>query len=120
VAFGEQAIVRMGRLDRVLGYVGHACARAGRTDEARRLLAELEDEARHRYVPAYFLAMIRLALGERDAALAGLERARAEDDSMLRDLRVDRVWDPLRDEPRLRAIEASLRYPDAGAATRVL
>ena len=115
-ASGEQAIVRMGRIDRVLGYLAYALARGGREDEARRVLAELLQEQAARYVPPYFPAMVLLALGEREAALAQLERAGAEGDSMLRDMRVDRVWDPLREEPRFQAVVASMRFPGTSSA----
>ena len=53
---GNQAIVRMGRIDRVLGYLVTPGARGGREDEARRLLAELLQEQGARYVPPYFPA----------------------------------------------------------------
>jgi serine/threonine-protein kinase len=120
-ASGEMAIVRMGRIARALGFVAYALARAGREAEARRLLAELQEQEGQRHVPPYFPAMVLLALGERDSALEQLERGRAEGDSMLRDMRVDRVWDTLRGEPRFQAIEASMRFPGHSTAeTRVL
>ena len=119
VASGEIALARLGRIARTLGHYGFACARAGREGEARRVLAELEGE-RDQYVSAYFLAMLRHGLGEREAALAQLERAWRERDSMLRDLRVDRVWDELRDEPRFQAIVEAMRLPFRSAETRVM
>jgi tetratricopeptide (TPR) repeat protein len=120
VASGEIALMRMGRMDRVVAYQAVACARAGRTEQARGLLAELQQAHATRYVAAYFPAMVLLALGEREDALAQLERGLAERDSMLRDVRVDRVWDDLRDEPRFQAIVEALRVPFRSAETKVL
>jgi serine/threonine-protein kinase len=118
IASGEVALARMGRIGRTLGYFGFACARAGREAEARAVLAELEKP--EDYAPPYFLAMLRHGLGEHEAALSLLERSLAERDSMLRDLRVDRVWDGLREEPRFQALIDALRYPFRSAETRVI
>lgn len=79
-----------------LAHLGYAQARAGRGDEARRTLAELEEAARRRYVSAYYLAIVRLGLGERDAALGDLERALDERAGFLAFLPVEPIFDPLR------------------------
>jgi TolB-like protein/Flp pilus assembly protein TadD len=120
-ASGEIAVVRIGRIARALGYVAYSLARAGREAEARRLLAEMQEQRSQGHVSPYFPAMVLLALDEREAALAQLEYGRAAGDSMLRDMRVDRVWDALREEPRFKAIEASMRFPGHSTAeTRLL
>jgi serine/threonine protein kinase/tetratricopeptide (TPR) repeat protein len=110
IVHSEIAAQRLGRIGRALAYLGFAYARSGRHDDARRVLQELEGEA-GRYVPPYFGAVVLYGLGERDQALARLERALAEHDSMLRDVRVDRVWDTLRDDPRFIALSTSMRLP---------
>jgi adenylate cyclase len=120
IASSEIALGRMGRIGRVLGYYGYAVARAGREQEARHLLQEIEEQPQQS-VPAYFRAMVLLGLGERAAALTLLERAWAERESMLRELRGERVWDSLRDEPRFNALVTRLGYPGLpAAATRPL
>lgn len=105
----ENAMLRMGRISRLLGYLGHAHAKLGHTDDAHALLAELEQRRTRGYVPAYFPALILAGLGDRATALGELERAWSERDSMLRDLLVDASWDELRDEPRFRSLMASMR-----------
>jgi tetratricopeptide (TPR) repeat protein len=84
--------IKMGRLDDAIGeletaitssrgnprfqaYLGYAYAVAGRPLDARRILNELESLARKQYVSAFGLALIHDALGEKEAALAALERA---------------------------------------------
>jgi serine/threonine-protein kinase len=120
IASSEMALSRMGRIGRVLGYFGYAVARAGREHEARQLLKEIEEQPQQS-VPAYFRAMVLLGLGEREAALALLERAWTERESMLRELRGERVWDSLREEPRFNALMTSMSYPGPpAAATRPL
>jgi serine/threonine protein kinase/tetratricopeptide (TPR) repeat protein len=110
IVHSEIAAQRLGRIGRALAYLGLAYARSGRHDDARRVLQELEGEP-GRYVPPYFGAVVLHALGEREAALARLERALAEHDTMLRDVRVDRAWDTLRDDPRFIALSARMRFP---------
>ncbi|HYN85340.1 MAG TPA: hypothetical protein VER32_08815 [Pyrinomonadaceae bacterium] len=86
----------------LLGYVRGL---AGRKDEARALLAELERTAAARYVSAYYFALVHLGLGRHEEALTHLERAREERSGFLAFLRVEPVLDPLRDSPRFAALE---------------
>jgi DNA-binding winged helix-turn-helix (wHTH) protein/tetratricopeptide (TPR) repeat protein len=60
---------------RFLAYLGFAYAKAGRTAEARAILEDLKVRSREHYVSSFGLALIHDALGERDAAVAALERA---------------------------------------------
>ena len=85
-------------------HLGHAYAVAGREAEARRVLAELEELAPAKYVSAYYLAIIRLGLGERESALDMLERACDERSGFLAFLRVEPMLDALRDEPRFQEL----------------
>jgi serine/threonine protein kinase/tetratricopeptide (TPR) repeat protein len=119
IANAQYAASRMGRIGRALAYLGLAFARSGRHDEARDVLRELEGGPGN-YVPPYFGAIVLQGLGETEQALARLERARSENDSMLRDLRVERAWDGLRDHPRFVALQAGMRFPGADSEpTRV-
>lgn len=105
----ETALARSGRASRFLGYLGNAYGRAGRSSDARALLAELAARGRERYVPAYFPALVQAGLDDRSAALDELERGWAERDSMLRDLKVDPPWACLHGEPRYHALLERLR-----------
>ena len=58
----------------------HALASMGKQNEARQILARLNEEAKKRYVPAYAFAVIHLALGEKDQALDWLEKAARDHD----------------------------------------
>jgi len=106
----ETAVHYLGRVGRALAYLGFAYARVGRTADARAVLAELAGRP-GQYVPPYFGAVVLHGLGETEAALARLQRSLAERDTMLRDLRVDRVWESLRADPRFDALAASMRFP---------
>jgi serine/threonine protein kinase/tetratricopeptide (TPR) repeat protein len=111
VASLERALDTSGRSSRLLGYVGYAYGRAGRTADASACLAELEEREQAGYVPPYFFALISLGQGQWETALDMLERALAEGDTMIRDLRADAQWDHMPPNPRFDALMARLAYP---------
>ncbi len=59
---------------RTMGEAGYVMAVTGHTDEAKRLLAKLNDMVRHGSGSPTFSALLHLGLGERDAALDSLEQ----------------------------------------------
>ena len=60
----------------VIGAMGHLCAIAGRREDAIRLLNDLEEQEKTRYIAPVDLALIYLELGQVDQALEWLEKAR--------------------------------------------
>ena len=64
-----------GHNSRFEAYLGYAYAAAGRADDARAILKELESHRRDQYVSSFGIALIHDALGEKVPALAALERA---------------------------------------------
>jgi serine/threonine protein kinase/Tfp pilus assembly protein PilF len=69
------------------GYLGYALAKAGRTDEARKILGELTEETKTKYVSWYGIADIYSALGEQDHAFAALELAYQQGDTRMNTIR---------------------------------
>ncbi len=100
----ESALELAGRGARILGYLGYAHGRAGRRDDANAVLAELAERRSGQYLPRYFDAIVHAGLDDTAAALAALEAAYAEKDSMLRDLKVDPPWRGFQEQPRYREI----------------
>ncbi|HEV7515267.1 MAG TPA: tetratricopeptide repeat protein, partial [Thermoanaerobaculia bacterium] len=84
--------------------LGQAYAAAGRPEEARRVLAGLVLREAERYVSPTLVASVHAALGEREAALAGLERACEARAADLAWIGVRPVFDDLRGEPRFQAL----------------
>ncbi len=78
-------------------------AASGEKDAARALVEQVEQRM-GAIPPAVALAGARLALGDQEAALAWLEKALAQGDQLLLRLKVNPMWDPLRAEPRFRAL----------------
>jgi len=92
--------VRLGRTTLALLSLAHALAAAGNTDSALRVLAPIEAQSTHGYVPSYEVAKVHLALGHTDQALRWLDRAFAEQSHSMAFLRVDPQLAPLRANPR--------------------
>ena len=84
--------------------IGYAAALAGDLPKARAVLDELKALSNEHYVPPVNVALVLNALGEKEEALASLERGCAERDVRATLLKVDPRWDSLRDNPRFIAI----------------
>jgi len=78
--------------------LGHA----GRKKEAQRHLDVLRKK--YEYVPFWFLAMAWVGLGERERALEALEQAFRDHEPCMISLKVDAIFDPLREEPRFKEL----------------
>jgi len=89
---------------KALSLQGYVFAKAGKTDDARRVLATLEAAAGRSYVPPYAFALVYAGLGERDLSLRWLERAQEVHDVHLAALGVDAKWDEYRNDPRFLAV----------------
>jgi serine/threonine-protein kinase len=79
-------------------------ARAGRRDEALKILEHMKAlAASGNSVPESFnvgMARLYASLGDKDQALAWLERVYQEHHFAVTNLRVHPWWDPLRSDPR--------------------
>ena len=82
-----------------LAFSGYIYAAAGKRDEARQAIAELEQLARKQYVPLYAIAAAYVAQGEKDEAFQWLEKAYEIGDEMLPLLKNDPAMEPLRSDP---------------------
>jgi Flp pilus assembly protein TadD len=84
-----------------LSALGYADAAAGRRAEAERLLNQLAELSKRKYVPAGYRAIIYVGLGERDKAFEWLEKAYDERSiHTVGSLKVTALYDPLRSDPR--------------------
>lgn len=91
-------------------WLGYAYGASG---DRTRALAELADQQKnslHGYVPPFNLAIIYLGLGDHKNALNNLEAAYAADSQWLGWLKNDRIFDPLRSNPRFISLLKKLRF----------
>ncbi len=80
--------------------LGRAYALAGRREDALRILQQLKTLSKRRYVHPGEMADLYIALGDKDQALAWLEK----EDFPRYGLRADPRFDPLRSDPRFQAL----------------
>ncbi len=80
--------------------LAHAYAIAGRRKEAEMLLRQMTERAKHAYVSAFHIAIICAGLGQKDQALAWLEKGYQERSAGMVWLKVDPRLDVLRSDPR--------------------
>ena len=111
IAEANNTIALFGRNQFSLALLGWAYARSGQTGEARKLLAELNEQANHRFISPYILAYIHVALGEKDEAFALLNKAYQQRSSDIIDLKVDPQLDPLRSGPRFAELMDRMKLP---------
>lgn len=90
--------------------LGCTYARAGRMDEAREILAELENEE-VTSAGAYGLAKLYTALGEKDEAFRWLEVAYKHPPFGLSSVRVSPWSEPLRNDPRFKDLLRKMNLP---------
>jgi serine/threonine-protein kinase len=89
--------------------LGHVAARRGRPEEARKVLAELQERARNGYVSPVAMVGLHVALGETEAAFEGLERAYRERRGWLAYLRIEPLLEPVRGDPRFHRLLERMR-----------
>jgi len=89
-----------------------AFARAGRRKEAEAVIAGIREAGRSRYVRSYYFAWIYTALGDKDKALAELEKSFEDRDCYLGRATVDPFLDPLRDDPRFKDLLKRMGLPE--------
>ncbi len=91
---------------------GYAYAKTGRRREAEEVIGKLRELAKTQYVIPNFAASIYGALGDKDKAFAELDKAVEQRDSWLKWLKVDPLWNPLRDDPRFKATLKRMNIPE--------
>jgi adenylate cyclase len=98
----ESATAMSNRSHFALAALGHLLATSDRSEEARRISAELMQRRASEHVSAAALALVHAGLGENGTALSWLEQARAEQSPFLRMF--------LAGDPRLDGLRAAARF----------
>lgn len=91
--------------------LAYAFAMAGRERESREIVQRLEKRSKQAFVPAYNLAVIHLALNDKDGALNYLQKAYQERDWAMFVLKIEPRLDPLRSDARFQALVEKLNFP---------
>ena len=96
----------------LVSHLGHAYAAAGHTDDALRVLGELEQQARNSPVPPDYLALIHTGLGNVDEAIEHLKQALQQRSWNLAYLRAEPAYERLRPDPRFSSLLDRMRLPE--------
>jgi len=96
----QKGISQSERNPSLIAALGHAYAVAGQHDKAQESLTELAKLSKGRYIDPYYFAMVYAGLGDKDQTFAWLEKTFQERSTYLIWLKVEPLFDPMRDDPR--------------------
>ena len=95
-----------------LGILGQAYARNGQNEEARKILAQLNEQRNTRRVAPYAMALVYSGLGDKERAIDELDRGyRDGETNYLFVIKVDPLLDDLRGNPRFEALVQKILAP---------
>jgi Tfp pilus assembly protein PilF len=108
----EEVVHTMPESSYYRGYLGYVYARAGKTAEARKVLGQLTDDARTKYVSWLGIAYIYAGLGEVDHSFSALELAYQQGDARMEALRARAELYPFwKSDPRFVALLKKIGLP---------
>ena len=111
IAAYKKQIGNSERTSAILGVLGHAYAASGRRGEALKILDELKAMSKDKYASPYDLAILYTGLGDKDQAVAQLNRAYEERAGWIINLKYEPMFDPLRLDPRFTQLVSRLNLP---------
>jgi TolB-like protein/Tfp pilus assembly protein PilF len=94
----------------VAAWLGYAYGATGDRARAMAVIEELNRKSLHGYVPPFNLAMVYLGMGDGGRAMDYLEKAYSAHAQLLCWIKMDRIFDPLRKEPRFIALMKKLNF----------
>jgi serine/threonine protein kinase/tetratricopeptide (TPR) repeat protein len=80
--------------------IGYVYARMGRAPDARKVIADLQEQSTRGYIAPTNFAKVYIGLGDKEQAFAWLEKGYQQRDFWLTFLKGDPIFDPLRSDPR--------------------
>ena len=107
-AFSKLPVRPWDQGDNGLLYLSYTYALAGNMTTAKALLARVSEEDRLKC--PYVLGYVYMGMGDFSGALTQLEYSYKIHSIMLGFLKIDPVWDPIRNEPRFKALLKSAGF----------
>jgi TolB-like protein/Tfp pilus assembly protein PilF len=104
IAAAEKAAALSDRVPGALGILGLVYGLAGRKDDATKVLHELLQLNKQRYVTPAALANVYIGLGDKERAFFWLEKAYEERSNYIAWMKVFPIVDPLRSDPRFASL----------------
>jgi serine/threonine protein kinase/tetratricopeptide (TPR) repeat protein len=81
--------------------IGYVYGRMGRKADARKVIADLQEQSKKEYIASTNFARIYIGLGDKNQAFAWLEKGYQQRDFWLTFIKGDPTFDTLRSDPRL-------------------
>ena len=107
-SFEEQIRLSPSKNSILIAALAHAYAVSGNREAAHKIIAELQELAKTKYISSFQIASIYGGLGENDQAFAWLEKAYEERSPELVNLKVEPSFDNLRSDPRFTDLAARI------------
>jgi TolB-like protein/DNA-binding winged helix-turn-helix (wHTH) protein/Tfp pilus assembly protein PilF len=111
IAAFEKSLTLSGVTGEKLAWLGYAYAVSGRRDEALQIRDQLDRAPKQNYVSPFYRALLETGLGNRDEALAWLQRAYDARDEWMVYLRIYPEFNSLRSDPRFQDIDHRMGFP---------
>ena len=111
IAEEQKAIKVFGESPLLLATLGNMYGAAGKRAEALKILKQLKEQSKQKYVSPYDVALVDIGLRDKDQALLWLEKAYQAHSNDMSDLKVDPMVDPLRSDPRFQDIMRRMNFP---------
>jgi eukaryotic-like serine/threonine-protein kinase len=113
IAEFRKALILEGASPRYLAWLGIGYAVAGKHSDASKILGDLQELSKRRYVSPVWRALVSAHMErKKDEALEALERAYDDRDMYISLLKVDPGYDPLRSDPRFQALLRRMNFPE--------
>jgi TolB-like protein/Flp pilus assembly protein TadD len=112
LALSEKALQDDPNNQQMLLVAGYAYGRSGRREDAGRVIERFREISKTEYVIPSFVAVVFGSMGEKDKALAELEKSIEQHDSWFRWAKVEPLFDPLRDDPRFAGLLKRMGLPE--------
>jgi eukaryotic-like serine/threonine-protein kinase len=94
------------------GKLGRVYAISGQRGEAQKLLDQLQEESKQKYVSPYNIAIIYEGLGDKEQMFRSLEKAYAERDSNIVHVKVEPDFESLHSDPRFADLLRRIGLPE--------
>ena len=106
----EKAASLSGGSQPYAAHLAYAYAKNGDRERAWKIVYEMQEQAKTKYVGTYYLGVIYASLGETDLALESLEKAYADRNVRILEI-FDPVFDSLRSDVRFRDLVRRIGMP---------
>jgi TolB-like protein/DNA-binding winged helix-turn-helix (wHTH) protein len=111
IAEHEKAVALFPECPLYLGHLGYTYGLAGKKAQALKVIEQLKQWSKRRYVAPYDIALVYIGLGEKDQAFAWLEKAYQAHSNDMSNLKADPTFDPIRSDLRFQDLLRRMKFP---------